>query len=71
MGIVTQCVPGAKIIDICEFGQTILETQAAKLYTKKSNGKGIDRGVAFPVCISVNDVVCNHSPLPTEERVSY
>ena len=69
-GLVGQCVPGAKIIDLWEFGQTVLETSAAKLYTKKVDGKPIDRGVAFPVCISVNDVVCNHSPLPTEERVS-
>lgn len=69
-GLVTQCVPGAKILDLCEFGHKVLEAQAAKLYTKKVDGKTIDRGVAFPVCISVNDVVCNHSPLPSEERVS-
>jgi curved DNA binding protein len=67
-GLVGQCVPGAKILDLCEFGQTILEASAVKLYTKKVNGKAIDRGVAFPVCISVNDIVCNHSPLATEER---
>jgi curved DNA binding protein len=67
-GLVGQCVPGAKILDLCEFGQTILEASATKLYTKKLNGKAIDRGVAFPVCISVNDIVCNHSPLATEER---
>jgi len=66
-GIVSQCVPGAKILDLCEFGHTVMEAQASKLYTKKVNGKMIDRGVAFPVCISVNDIVCNHSPLPTEE----
>lgn len=67
-GLVQQCVPGAKILDLCEFGHTVMETKAAKLYQKKDNGRTIDRGVAFPVCISVNDVVCNHSPLPTEER---
>jgi len=67
-GLVGQCVPGAKILDLCEFGQTILEASSTKLYTKKVNGKAIDRGVAFPVCISVNDIVCNHSPLATEER---
>ena len=69
-GLVSQCLPGAKVIDLCEFGHTVITTQASKLYTKKVNGRAIDRGVAFPVCISVNDIVCNHSPLPTEERVS-
>lgn len=67
-GLVQQCVPGAKILDLCEFGHTVMKAQASKLYQKKVNGVAIDRGVAFPVCISVNDVVCNHSPLPTEER---
>ena len=68
-GLLGQCIPGATILDICEFGHSIMEAQATKLYTKKVNGKLVDRGVAFPICISVNDVVCNHSPLPTEETV--
>jgi methionine aminopeptidase len=69
-GLVAQCLPGAKILDLCEFGHTVVNTQASKLFTKKVNGQTVDRGVAFPICISVNDIVCNHSPLETEERVS-
>ena len=68
-GVVGQCVAGAKILDICEFGTAVINAQAAKLYTKKVNGNTIDRGVAFPVCVSVNDVVCNYSPLATDEAV--
>mmetsp|Transcript_24792 Transcript_24792/g.46307 ORF Transcript_24792/g.46307 Transcript_24792/m.46307 type:complete len:408 (-) Transcript_24792:311-1534(-) len=66
-GLVTQCIPGAKVLDLCEFGTKVMEAAAAKLYTKKVNGKAIDRGIAFPVCISVNNIVCNFSPLETEE----
>jgi len=66
-GLVGQCIPGAKIIDLCEFGHTVVTTQAQKLFTKKVDGQPIDRGIAFPVCVSVNDIVCNHSPLATEE----
>ena len=69
-GVISQCVPGAKVLDICEFGHTVIETSAKKLFTKKVNGAEIPRGVAFPVCISVNDVVCNMSPLETDELVS-
>ncbi len=69
-GLVSQCVTGARIIDLCQFGTTILETQTAKLYNKKVNGAAVDKGVAFPVCISVNEVICNHSPLASEELVS-
>mmetsp|Transcript_41746 Transcript_41746/g.42352 ORF Transcript_41746/g.42352 Transcript_41746/m.42352 type:complete len:406 (-) Transcript_41746:291-1508(-) len=67
-GLVSQCIPGAKIIDLCNFGTTVIDASAAKLYTKKVNGKeAIEKGVAFPVCISVNEIVCNHSPLVSEE----
>lgn len=62
-GLVAQTVVGAKVLDLCKFGTTVMETAASKLYTKKVNGKAVDRGVAFPVCVSVNDVVCNCSPL--------
>jgi len=66
-GLVSQCVSGAKIIDLCQFGTTIIEAQTAKLYNKKVDGVSIEKGVAFPVCISVNEVICNHSPLESEE----
>lgn len=62
-GLVSQTVVGAEVLALCEFGTTVMETAASKLYTKKVNGETIDRGVAFPVCVSVNDVVCNFSPL--------
>lgn len=66
-GLVSQTVVGAKVLDLCKFGTTVMETAASKLYTKKVNGQKIDRGVAFPVCVSVNDVVCNCSPLNDPE----
>lgn len=62
-GLISQTEVGAKVLELCEFGTTVMETAASKLYTKKVDGKLIDRGVAFPVCVSVNDVVCNFSPL--------
>jgi methionine aminopeptidase len=68
-GLVQQCVAGAKVLDLCEFGHTVISTTAQKLYTKKVQGQTVERGVAFPVCISVNHCVCNYSPLVGEERV--
>jgi len=66
-GLVSQCVAGAKIIDLCQFGTVVLDSQLAKIYNKKVDGLEIEKGVSFPVCISVNEVICNHSPLPSEE----
>jgi len=67
-GLAAQCLAGAKVVDLCKFGTTVIETQAKKLFAKKVNGKAVERGVAFPVCVSVNDVICNRSPLPSEDE---
>ena len=48
----------------------MIDAAAAKLYTKKVKGVAVEKGVAFPVCISVNDVICNRSPLGSEDAVS-
>jgi len=66
-GLISQCIPGAQVLDLCKFGATIINTSASKLYTKKVNGLMVEKGVAFPVCVSVNDVICNNSPLASEE----
>jgi len=66
-GLIEMCKPGAKVIDLCQFGTTVIQTQTSRLYTKKVKGAVVDRGVAFPVCVSVNEIVCNHSPLSSQE----
>lgn len=66
-GLVSQAVAGAKVIDLCQFGTAVIESQTSKLYKNKVNGMAVEKGVAFPVCISVNEVICNHSPLASEE----
>ena len=35
----------------------------------KNVKKKIERGVAFPTCISVNNTVCHNSPLASDETV--
>lgn len=69
-GLLNQIKPGAQVLELCEFGHTVINAAASKLFTKKVNGVAIERGVAFPVCISINDCICNYSPLPEEQRVS-
>lgn len=67
-GLLNQIKPGASVLELCEFGHTVINAAASKLFTKKVNGVAIERGVAFPVCISINDCICNYSPLPEEQR---
>lgn len=44
-----------------------MDRQTGNMY--KSSKKKIERGVAFPTCISVNNTVCHFSPLASDESV--
>ncbi|KAL9247032.1 hypothetical protein vseg_020503 [Gypsophila vaccaria] len=65
--VVSECRPKASIVDICERGDAYIQEQTGNMY--KNAKKKIERGVAFPTCISVNNVVCHYSPLPNDESV--
>ena len=51
---------GSKIIDICVFGDMAILEELDKYYNKKP----VFKGIAFPTCISVNEVCGYNSPLP-------
>ncbi|XP_051130599.1 ERBB-3 BINDING PROTEIN 1-like [Andrographis paniculata] len=63
--VLSECKPKAKIVDLCEKGDKFIREQSGNLYKKKK----IERGVAFPTCISVNNIVCHYSPLASDETV--
>lgn len=67
--VIKQCVPDADIYTICESGDKFIEDETAKLYNKKDkDGKAMQKGVAFPVCVSVNDIAGHFSPLKSESK---
>ena len=51
---------GSKIIDLCNFGDYTIYEELSKVYLKKQ----VFKGLAFPTCISVNEVCAYNSPLP-------
>nr|AFG29445.1 Erb3 binding protein [Nervilia fordii] len=65
--VVSGCKPKAKIVDICEKGDAFIREQAGSMY--KNVKKKIERGVAFPTCISVNNTVCHFSPMASDDTV--
>lgn len=68
--VAARCVAGTKIVDICKFGDEAIEAKTAAIFrSKNKNGKPISRGIAFPVCLSVNEAVCHVSP--SESDVTY
>nr|GMD15766.1 ERBB-3 BINDING PROTEIN 1-like isoform X1 [Ipomoea batatas]GME12727.1 ERBB-3 BINDING PROTEIN 1-like isoform X1 [Ipomoea batatas] len=65
--VVSQCKPNARVVDICEKGDAFIREQTGNMY--KNVKKKIERGVAFPTCISVNNTVCHFSPLSNDDTV--
>ena len=63
--LVPQCKEGASILELCKAGDKAIEDEADKVYNKKGAEK-VGKGLAYPTCLSVNGVLGNFSPLPTD-----
>ncbi|KAG5095418.1 hypothetical protein JHK84_051006 [Glycine max] len=70
VNIISECKPKAKIVDICEKGDSYIRDLLGLLCVCKQTGnvyknvkRKIERCVAFPTCLSVNSVVCHFSPM--------
>ncbi|KAA0167989.1 hypothetical protein FNF27_07236 [Cafeteria roenbergensis] len=57
--VLKRCVPGADVLETCTLGDKLITLQCAKTLKKAKAQKGI----AFPTCISINNVVCHNSPM--------
>ncbi|KAL8367317.1 hypothetical protein RB595_009175 [Gaeumannomyces hyphopodioides] len=57
------CVAGAKVVDICEKGDQLIEEEIAKVY----RGKKITKGFSHPTTISPSSYVTPYTPLKTDE----
>lgn len=63
--VVRAGVPGTPIKELCQIGDNLLQRETAAVYTK---GK-LEKGIAFPTCVSVNHCVGHFSPLPDDKTV--
>jgi len=67
--VVKACVADADIIDLCVEGDRIMDEETGKLYNKKmKDGKKMEKGVAFPTCVSVNELIGHFSPLKGDSK---
>lgn len=57
-----QLQPGKSVSDVCTFGDEVIEKLCGNIFKSKK----IEKGIAFPTCVSVNECVSHYSPLPAE-----
>jgi hypothetical protein len=70
--IAALCVAGTPILSICVAGENLIQDKVNSIFKGKNKaGKPFDKGAAFPVCISVNEIVCHYSPLASEDKVTF
>uniref|UniRef100_A0A3B0N0I8 Proliferation-associated protein 2g4, putative n=1 Tax=Theileria annulata TaxID=5874 RepID=A0A3B0N0I8_THEAN len=55
--------PGVSVKSLCQIGDSTMLEETNKLYNKKENGRKVDKGVAFPTCVSVNELIDYFSPM--------
>lgn len=71
LSLFIQCVAGTPILNICVAGENSIQEKVNAIFKgKNKSGKSIDKGAAFPVCVSVNEFVCHYTPFASEDRVS-
>jgi len=65
--ILKKCSVGTKIVDLCRFGDNLIEEECQKRYPElKVKGQ---KGIAFPTCISPNEICGHYSPFSDDNRV--
>ncbi|SAM85353.1 related to curved dna-binding protein [Ustilago bromivora] len=62
--VIAAATEGKTLLELCDIGDKILEEETSAIY----KGKGISKGIAFPTTLSLNNVVCNYAPLPTDDE---
>ncbi|CDJ26769.1 proliferation-associated protein 2g4, putative [Eimeria acervulina] len=61
--LLCRVVPGADVFELCLFGDNYIDGETKKVYQKKTKSKSkIEKGIAVPTSISVNEVFANCSP---------
>jgi methionine aminopeptidase len=63
--VIGLCIPGADIYTICQEGDKFIDEELKKVFNNKKSKK-LERGVAFPTCVSVNHVMGHYSPMQDE-----
>ena len=58
-------IPDADIYTICQTVDSFIEDEVKKVFASKKSKK-LERGIAFPTCISVNHIMGHYSPLEDE-----
>lgn len=61
--IITKCVAGASVRELCKEGDLLIEEETSSIFKRE---KDMKKGIAFPVCMSINNCINHYSPLTSD-----
>lgn len=70
--VCAKAVEGALVTELCGLGDRLIVEQTAAMFNKKKKEEGdkkthtMKKGIAFPTCVSVNNIVCHNSPVDSD-----
>uniref|UniRef100_A0A2P2I1D9 Proliferation-associated protein 2G4-like n=1 Tax=Hirondellea gigas TaxID=1518452 RepID=A0A2P2I1D9_9CRUS len=62
--LIESCIDEASVRNLCIEGEKLLTDELSKIFKKE---RDLSKGIAFPVCVSVNHCINHFSPLESEE----
>ena len=65
LNLIGLCTAGTQIHELCEKGDKMIEEGLSKVFANAN----IEKGIAVPTCVSVNNICGYYSPLPEESTV--
>ena len=66
--VIALAAVGGDIHKICQESDKFMEEELRKVFNNKKSKK-LERGIAFPTCISVNNIFGHYSPMADESTV--
>ena len=67
--VLSECKPGCLVVELCESADALLESEIEKVFNKPTKEGIIEKGVAFPTCLSINNCCGHFSPMGSDNTV--
>ena len=61
--------PGTLVVELCESADALLESEIEKVFNKPTKEGMIEKGIAFPTCLSINNCCGHFSPMVSDATV--
>jgi len=59
--------PGASVLELAAMGDDTIQAETDKCFRKAKGEDKVDKGISFPTCVNVNNIVCHFAPIEDDK----